>query len=106
MDTYALDDLDPDGRAEMERCHRRAEGNSMRHLVSYYRLLTYIGMPVKYGGRPGELVGHSGQYVKVLLEGGDEPVTCHPTSSTAYPHGTQVGPDPDERFAHLVRVTA
>jgi hypothetical protein len=97
-------DLDPDERAEMDRYARLAEDNSIRHLVSYYGLLTYVGMPVKYNGQPGELVGYAGQYVKVLLEGDEEPVTCHPTSSMEYPAGTQVGPGPDERFAHLVQV--
>lgn len=78
--------------------------SSREHIRRYYGLELSVGMEVKHAGRPGRLVGFAGQYVEVMLEGGDHPVTCHATSSMEYPQGTQIGPGPDERFAHLVEV--
>ena len=93
-----------DEEAEAAHYRRLAEENSIRHLRDYYGLAVRKGMRVKYTGQDGTLVGFEGQYVRVPLDDHEEPVTCHPTSSMEYPPGTQVGPGPDERFAHLVQV--
>jgi len=78
--------------------------NSVEHIRNYYGLAVYGGMRVKHEGKPGTIVGYRGQYIEVLIDGDDRPITCHATAEMEYPEGTRVGPDPDERFAHLVEV--
>ncbi|MFI5814860.1 hypothetical protein ACIA7S_28375 [Streptomyces sp. NPDC051643] len=78
--------------------------NSREHIRNYYGLNLDVGLDVKHEGRPGRIVGFAGQYVAVLHDGDEEPSICHATSEMEYPAGTQVGPGPDERFAHLVQV--
>jgi hypothetical protein len=78
--------------------------SSREHIRNYYGLDLRVGLEVKHAGRPGRIVGFSGQYVEVILDGDDHTTTCHATSEMDYPQGTRIGPDPDERFAHLVQV--
>ncbi|MFD9248428.1 hypothetical protein [Streptomyces bottropensis] len=78
--------------------------SSREHIRNYYGLDLRVDLEVKHAGRPGHIVGFAGQYVVVQLDGDDHPVTCHATSDMEYPERTQIGPGPDERFAHLVRV--
>lgn len=78
--------------------------SSTEHIRNYYGLDLRVGLEVKHAGRPGRIVGFTGQYVEVQHEGDDHTTTCHATSEMEYPPGTRVGPDPDERFAHLVEV--
>ncbi|MFE5037150.1 hypothetical protein [Streptomyces sp. NPDC056683] len=80
--------------------------SSIEHIRNYYGLALRVGLDVKHEGRPGVIVGFSGQYVEVQIEGDDHTTTCHATAEMEYPPGTRVGPDPDERFAHLVQTTA
>lgn len=80
--------------------------SSREHIRRYYGLELSIGLEVKHEGRPGRIAGFAGQYVEVQLEGDDYTTTCHATSEMEYPQGTRIGPDPDERFAHLVQVQA
>ncbi|MFG3287247.1 hypothetical protein ACGF3G_00285 [Streptomyces sp. NPDC048179] len=80
--------------------------SSIEHIRDYYGLDLWVGLTVKHEGRPGVIVGFAGQYVTVQLEGDDHPATCHATASMEYPPGTRVGPNPDERFAHLVQTAA
>jgi hypothetical protein len=80
--------------------------SSIDHIRSYYGLKVRVGLEVKHAGRPGRIVGFAGQYVEVLMDGDEQPTTCHATSRMEYPPGVQVGPGPDERFARLVEVTA
>ncbi|MDX3672698.1 hypothetical protein [Streptomyces europaeiscabiei] len=99
----------PNGRCRRPGCRQlfaraSAEANSIEHIRNYYGLAVHGGMRVKHSGRPGVIVGYSGQYIEVLIDGADRPTTCHATSEMEYPPGTRVGPDPDERFAHLVQV--
>jgi hypothetical protein len=77
--------------------------SSGEHIRNYYGLDLRVGLDVTHEGRPGEIVGFAGQYVEVQLYGDDHTTTCHATSSMEYPEGTRIGPDPDERFAHLVQ---
>ncbi|MDX3298683.1 hypothetical protein PV569_34025 [Streptomyces scabiei] len=83
---------------------RTRVSSSIEHIRNYYGLAVHVGMDVKHNGRPGRIVGFSGQYIEVQLDGDDHPTTCHATSEMEYPPRTRVGPDPDERFAHLVEV--
>jgi hypothetical protein len=78
--------------------------SSREHIRNYYGLDLKVGLGVKHNGRPGVIVGFAGQYVEVQLDGDDHTTTCHATSEMEYPQGTRIGPDPDERFAHLVQV--
>ncbi|RZF02929.1 hypothetical protein [Streptomyces albidoflavus] len=91
---------------ERARSIRTRVNNSIEHIRSYYGLNLRVGLEVKHEGRPGTIVGFAGQYVAVQHEGDDTYVVRHATSQMEYPEGTQVGPDPDERFAHLVQVPA
>jgi hypothetical protein len=77
--------------------------SSREHIRNYYGLDLRVGLDVKHEGRPGVIVGFAGQYVEVQLDGDGHTTTCHAMSSMEYPEGTRVGPDPDERFAHLVQ---
>jgi hypothetical protein len=79
--------------------------SSREHIRNYYGLDLKVGLDVTHEGRPGKIVGFAGQYVEVQHDGDDHTTTCHATSSMEYPPGTRIGPDPDERFAHLVQVT-
>ncbi|MGW3308159.1 hypothetical protein ACWDG9_16415 [Streptomyces sp. NPDC001073] len=78
---------------------------SIDHIRNYYGLSTHVGLEVEHVGRPGHIVGYSGQYLEVLMDGDKEPMTCHATSQMTYPAGVRIGPNPDERFAHLVHTT-
>lgn len=78
--------------------------SSREHIRKYYGLDLSVDLEVKHAGRAGHIAGFAGQYVVVLLKGDDHTTTCHATSSMEYPPGTQIGPGPDERFAHLVEV--
>lgn len=78
--------------------------SSREHIRNYYGLDLRVGLEVKHEGRPGRIVGFTGQYVEVQLAGDDHTTTCHATSEMEYPQGTRIGPGPDERFAHLVEV--
>jgi hypothetical protein len=78
--------------------------SSREHIRNYYGLNLRVGMKAKHAGRPGRIVGFSGQYVEMQLDGDDHTTTCHATSEMEYPQGTSIGPGPDERFAHLVEV--
>jgi hypothetical protein len=78
--------------------------SSREHIRNYYGLDLRVGMEVKHAGRPGRIVGFTGQYVEVQHDGDDHTTTCHATSEMEYPQGTRIGPDPDERFAYLVQV--
>jgi hypothetical protein len=104
-------EVKPQGRCRRPGCRQLFEAapriaNSVGHIRSYYGLAVHGGMRVKHDGRPGTIVGYSGQYIEVLVDGEDRPTTCHATSRMEYPPGTRVGPDPDKRFAHLVEVPA
>ncbi|MBP5926677.1 hypothetical protein F3K32_42480 [Streptomyces sp. LBUM 1483] len=90
-------------REEAASIRTRVE-SSREHIRRYYGLEVHVGLEVKNNGRPGRVVGFSGQYIEVQLDGDDYPTTCHATSEMEYPQGTRIGPDPDERFAHLVEV--
>lgn len=89
-----------------EQAHyaRIAVQNSIDHIRSYYGLEVFVGLRVTKGGRPAAIVGFSGQYIDVLVDGEEGPITCHATADLEYPRGVRVGPGPDERFAHLVQV--
>ncbi|MBV1940854.1 hypothetical protein KUF83_30430 [Streptomyces sp. BV286] len=78
--------------------------NSIEHIRNYYGIDLRVDLKVKHNGHAGHIVGFAGQYVVIQLDGGKYPMTCHATSDVEYPPGTQVGPGPDERFAHLVQV--
>jgi hypothetical protein len=78
--------------------------SSREHIRNYYGLDLRVGLEVKHESRPGRIVGFTGQYVEVQLDGDDHTTTCHATSEMEYPQGTRIGPGPDERFAHLVEV--
>jgi hypothetical protein len=76
--------------------------SSRQHIRGYYGLELFVGMDVKHEGRAGTVAGFAGQYVEVQFPGDDYTTTCHAMSEMEYPPGTRIGPDPDERFAHLV----
>jgi hypothetical protein len=102
-------EVKPQGRCRRPGCRQLFEAapriaNSVKHIRNYYGLAVHGGMRVKHSGQPGVIVGYSGQYIEVLLDGDTRPVTCHATWEMEYPDGAQVGPGPDERFAHLVQV--
>lgn len=78
--------------------------SSREHIRNYYGLDLKVGLDIKHDGCPGVIVGFAGQYVEVRLDGDKHTTTCHATSEMEYPQGTRIGPDPDERFAHLVEV--
>lgn len=92
-----------DLREDAASIRQRIE-SSREHIRNYYGLDLRVGLEVKHEGRPGKITGFSGQYVEVQLDGDDHSTTCHATSEMEYPEGTQIGPGPDERFAHLVEV--
>lgn len=97
------------GKCRRPGCHQifaRAASlkNSVEHIRSYYGLKVHGGMRVYHGGRPGVIVGFTSQYIEVLLDSEERPITCHATSDMTYPLEAHVGPGPDERFAHLVKV--
>ncbi|MFI9052426.1 hypothetical protein [Streptomyces sp. NPDC053427] len=78
--------------------------SSREHIRNYYGLDLRIDLKVKHEGHSGRIVGFAGQYVEVAFDGDDHSTTCHATSGMEYPPQTRIGPDPDERFAHLVKV--
>jgi seryl-tRNA synthetase len=78
--------------------------SSREHIRNYYGLDLKVGLEVTHEGRPGRIVGFTGQYVEVQHEGEEHTTTCHATSGMDYPEGTRIGPGPDERFVHLVEV--
>ncbi|WP_333745458.1 hypothetical protein [Streptomyces sp. IBSBF 2950] len=99
------DTLDQIEELREEAANIRARIESSReHIRRYYGLEVNVGLDVKHDGRPGRVAGFSGQYIEVQLDGDDHTTTCHATSAMEYPKGTRIGPDPDERFAHLVQV--
>ncbi|WP_329142890.1 hypothetical protein OIU91_04390 [Streptomyces sp. NBC_01456] len=78
--------------------------NSITHIRNYYGLNLRVGLEVKHEGIPGRIVGFAGQYVAIHRDGDETYVICHATAEMEYPEGVQIGPGPDERFAHLVQV--
>ncbi|MFF7335472.1 hypothetical protein [Streptomyces sp. NPDC008150] len=88
---------------ENARNIRTRVDSSIEHIRNYYGLSLRVGLEVKHEGRPGRIVGFAGQYVAVHLDGDDTYSVCHATAAMEYPEGAQVGPGPDERFAHLVQ---
>jgi len=102
-------DTNPKGRCRRPACRSlfhqaERERASIEHIRNYYGLALHGGMRVEQADRAGTIVGYRGQYVEVLFDGEDRPLPCHPTENMTYPPGAQVGPGPDERFAHLVEV--
>lgn len=91
---------------EAARSVRTRVKNSIEHIRNYYGLNLRIDLEVKHEGKPGRIVGFAGQYVAVHQDGDETYIVCHATSEMEYPEGVQVGPGPDERFAHLVEVPA
>lgn len=87
---------------ETARSIRQRIESSREHIRNYYGLNLHVGLGVKHGGKLGRIVGFADQYVVVQLDGEEHDTVCHATSSMEYPPGVQVGPGPDERFAHLV----
>lgn len=79
--------------------------SSIEHIRNYYGLDLSVGLDVEHDGRPGKIVGFSGQYVVVRIKGEDHTTTCHATAEMKYPQHVHIGPGPDERFAHLVETT-
>ncbi|MEW2301961.1 hypothetical protein AB0958_18640 [Streptomyces sp. NPDC006655] len=88
---------------ETATCIRQQIENSREHIYNYYGLRVHVGLGITYDGRTGSIVGFAGQYVVIQLDGDDDTMICH-TGSLEYPPGVRVGPDPDERYAHLVEV--
>ncbi|QLJ06753.1 hypothetical protein HZZ00_37620 (plasmid) [Streptomyces sp. NEAU-sy36] len=91
---------------EDARSIRTRVANSIEHIRNYYGLNLRVGLEVKHDGREGRIVGFAGQYVAVHRDGDEMYVICHATAGMEYPEGVQVGPGPDERFAHLVQAPA
>ena len=102
---YQVEDQAEELREDARSIRTRVK-NSIEHIRNYYGLNLRVGLEVKHEGQPGRIVGFAGQYVAVQREGDETYVICHATSQMEYPEGVQVGPGPDERFAHLVQVPA
>ncbi|MEU0656141.1 hypothetical protein ABZ485_28385 [Streptomyces albogriseolus] len=102
---FQIEDEAEELREDARSIRTRVE-NSIEHIRNYYGLNLRVGLEVKYEGRAGRIVGFAGQYVAVHCDGDETFVICHATAEMEYPKGVQVGPGPDERFAHLVQVPA
>ncbi|QBJ94515.1 hypothetical protein D0Z67_29550 (plasmid) [Streptomyces seoulensis] len=102
---FQIEDQAEELREDARSIRTRVE-NSVEHIRNYYGLNLRVGLEVKHEGRAGRIVGFAGQYVAVHLDGDETYVVCHATAEMEYPEGVQVGPGPDERFAHLVQVPA
>jgi hypothetical protein len=70
---------------EKIQCRRRMETDSIRHIRRYYGLNLNVGMAVIHDGRPGEIVGFDGQYVRVRFPGQKWHDVCHATWRMTYP---------------------
>ncbi|MFG2887597.1 hypothetical protein ACGFYV_35860 [Streptomyces sp. NPDC048297] len=69
---------------------RNRQDSQLAHINTYYQLperfgvRAAIGVRIRHEEREGAIVDTAGQYLRVLLDGDTEPVTCHATSNMAY----------------------
>ena len=76
---------------------RARQAGQLDHINTYYRMSERLGVRAAIGGRvrhedrEGEIVDTAGQYLRVLLDGETEPVTCHATANMAYWSPTAAG---------------
>lgn len=69
---------------------RNRQDSQLAHINTYYQLHERLGVRAAIGGRvrhadrEGAIVDTAGQYLRVLLDGDTEPVTCHATSHMTY----------------------
>lgn len=59
---------------------------TMAYIRSYYGVPAERGMRITAEGKPGEIRGARGQYLRVLLDGDTRLSTWHPTWKIRYTH--------------------
>jgi tRNA A37 N6-isopentenylltransferase MiaA len=63
---------------------QNASDLALEYIRNYYRVEAYKGKYVKYQGQLGVIVGGTGAYLLVLLDGEQNSRKCHPTWEIEY----------------------